>query len=137
MLVSAPVDQRYDVTGAEVLQIRGTVVDDALHHPQVVVRFSGPRRAELYRWAKPGKHLSVDGMLEVKSWMAAGQQHLALLIEAQSLFPLSDADSVVDPSKAGIYAIEGRAGKVKAVEQPSTLAGRVEKLRDFLASTDA
>ena len=82
MLISHPPEQRFDADGAELMQLRGRVVDLRTTHPQVVVRFGGQRRAELFRWAKPSKHLMVEGSLEVKTWSAGGRQRVVLLIDA-------------------------------------------------------
>ena len=134
LLVDGEPEQRFDVHGNEILQVRGHVIDSNRKHPQVVVRFSGQRRAELCRWAKPNKHLGVDGFLEVKHWLNAGTPRVALLIEALALFPLDDVD--LDLSKAGIYAIRGRVG-APVIERPATKQGRVEKMRQLLDLADA
>lgn len=137
ILLSAGADQRFDADGHEILQLRGTVVDDNIHHPPVVVRFRGQRQAELYRWAKPYKHLSVEGNLEVKTWSGRdGRQQVALLVEATNIFPLSDAE----PAKLGIYATpQTRSSKPVS---PRTAAGldtrkqQIDMLRNMLARDD-
>jgi hypothetical protein len=109
MLITHAAEQRFDADGADVLQIRGTVVDTACKHPQVVVRFGGLRRAELTRWAAVGKHLSVEGKLEVKTWAKDGLGHVALLIDAQNLFPLgSELEEGENPERVGVYAVPGQ-----------------------------
>jgi hypothetical protein len=130
MIISAEAEQRFDANGAEVLQLRGAVVDDAVHHPPLVVRFRGQRRAELYRWAKANKHLSVEGSLEVKTWSGRdGRQHIALLVEAANIFPLSDAE----PAKAGIYSTAVTGGGSSAPVRPrSTKAQQMDMLRNML-----
>jgi hypothetical protein len=130
LLVSRPPEQRYDASGAEVLQIRGKVVDAERRHPQVVVRFGGQRRAELYRWAKLGKHLSVDGYLEVKTWLdqSSGRQLVALLVEAVNIVPLGDIAD--DLSRAGIYAV-GRPSEPRPRKRLSK-GERAERLRKEL-----
>lgn len=128
MLVAVEPDQRFDAHGNEILQLRGYVVDSTRAHPGLVVRFSGQRRAELYRWAKPNKHLGVDGFLEVKHWLAAGNPRVTLLVEAVSIFPLGDVE--IEPSKSGIYAVRGRTGA--PVASPTTKQERVEQMRQLL-----
>jgi hypothetical protein len=131
MIISADAEQRFDANGAEVLQLRGAVVDDVVHHPPVVVRFRGQRRAELYRWAKPNKHLSVEGSLEVKTWSRNGRQHTALLVEATNIFPLSDAE----PARAGIYSTAVEAPKTP-VRPRSTKAQQMDMLRRLVDRDD-
>jgi hypothetical protein len=134
MLIGAPPDQRFDMDGNEILQIRGHVIDSSKAHPELVVRFAGQQRAELYRWAQPNKHLGVDGFLEVKHWLAAGgKPRVALLVEAVSIFPLEDVD--IEPSRAGIYAVRGRTGAPIAPQ--TTKQGRVEQMRRLLDRADA
>jgi len=109
--VSHAAEARFDANGADVLQIRGVVVDEGRKHPQVVVRFGGLRRAELTRWAAVGKHLSVEGKLEIKTWRTNdGLGHVALLVEAQNLFPLHEPGAEVDEdlSRIGVYATPGQ-----------------------------
>src|SRR5262252_1601541 len=92
MIVTHEAEQRFDVNGVELLQIRGSVVDTRRQQPEVVVRFAGQQRAQLQRWCKPGKHLSVIGLLEIKSWTApkaVQQQRTALLVEASDIHPLN------------------------------------------------
>ena len=140
LLIEAPPEQRFDVHGTEVLQIRGHVVDGRQAHPEVIVRFSGQRRAELYRWCKPDAHLHVDGFLQVKHWLHQGRPRVALLVEAINLSPLDDVD--VDRSRAGIYAVRGRAGAVAARAAPANAGpaakeARARKVRDLLDLADA
>ena len=134
MLVSALPAVRYDVNGNEILQVRGHVIDASKAHPELVVRFSGQRRAELYRWAKPDKHLGVDGFLEIKQWMSVGKSRVALLVEAVSVFPLGDIEP--DLSRVGIYAVRGRVGA--PVEQPRTSKeDRAAQMRRLLDKADS
>lgn len=131
MLLSAGAEQRFDSSGAEVLQLRGSVVDDSVRHPPLVVRFRGQRRAELYRWAKPNKHLSVEGSLEVKTWASRdGRQRVALLVEAANIFPLTDTE----PTKLGIYATAAASGAPPARRQ--TRQQQTDMLRRMLARDD-
>lgn len=129
MLVAAEPDQRFDQHGNEILQLRGYVIDSSKAHPGLVVRFSGQRRAELYRWAKPNKHLGVDGFLDVKHWLDKGKPRVTLLVEAVSIFPLGDVD--IEPSKSGIYAVRGRTGAPVAVPR-ATKEERVEQMRRLM-----
>jgi hypothetical protein len=132
MIISADAEQRFDANGVEVLQLRGAVVDDVIHHPPLVVRFRGQRRAELYRWAKANKHLTVEGSLEVKTWSGRdGRQHIALLVEAANIFPLSDAE----PAKAGIYST-ALAGPSTPVRPRSTKAQQMDMLRRMMDRDD-
>jgi hypothetical protein len=132
MIISADAEQRFDTSGVEVLQLRGAVVDDAVRHPPLVVRFRGQRRAELYRWAKAKKHLSVEGSLEVKTWTGRdGHQHTALLVEATNIFPLSD----VEPSKVGVYSTASQASSTP-VRPRSTKAQQMDMLRKMLGRDD-
>ena len=132
MIISADAEQRFDANGVEVLQLRGAVVDDVVRHPPLVVRFRGQRRAELYRWAKPKKHLSVEGSLEVKTWSGRnGRQHIALLVEAVNIFPLSDAE----PSKVGVYSTASAASGAP-VRPRSTKAQQMDMLRKMLDRDD-
>lgn len=133
MIISADADQRYDADGREVLQLRGAVVDDAIRHPPLVVRFRGQRRAELFRWAKQGKHLSVEGSLEVKTWSRDGHQHTALLVEATNIFPLTDTD--VEPSRVGIYTTNREASS-KPVRPRAAKAQQMDMLRKMLDRDD-
>jgi hypothetical protein len=140
LLIEGPPEQRFDVHGNEVLQVRGHVVDASAAHPEVVVRFSGQRRAELYRWCKPdagpaAKHLHVDGFVQVKHWMSQGRPRVALLVEAINLSPLDDVD--VDRSRAGIYAVRGRSGALAAKAPPASKEARAKKVRDMLDLADA
>jgi hypothetical protein len=135
MLVAAEPEQRFDVHGSEVLQLRGYVIDARRAHPGIVVRFSGQRRAELYRWAKPDKHLGVDGFLEIKHWMHAGKPRVTLLVEAVSIFPLGEVD--IEPSRSGIYAVRGRTGVIAAKAPPANKEERAKKARELLDLADA
>lgn len=132
MIISADAEQRFDANGAEVLQLRGAVVDDVVRHPPLVVRFRGQRRAELYRWAKANKHLSVEGSLEVKTWSGRdGRQHIALLVEAANIFPLTDAE----PARAGVYTTAS-AGSSAPVRPRSTKAQQMDMLRRLVDRDD-
>jgi hypothetical protein len=131
LLVSHAPEQRFDTNGTEVLQLRGRVMDATSSHPQVVVRFAGQRRSELYRWAAPGKHLSVDGQLEVKTWHASDDhQHVALLIEALNIYPLSEPEP--DLRRVGIYALPGHRGASLEPGPSLSKAQRAEQLRRAL-----
>jgi hypothetical protein len=137
MLISHPPEQRFDSNGAELLQVRGQVLDRLPGtYPELVVRFGGQRRNELYKWARHGKHLGVDGFLQVKHWTSNGRPRVALLIDAQNLFPLGDLEQ--DLSKAGIYNAKGRtpAGATSA-PAPTTKASRADKMRELLERADA
>jgi len=113
MIVMHEAEQRFDQNGVELLQIRGSVVDARHQQPEVVVRFAGQQRAQLQRWCKPGKHLSVIGLLEIKSWTAPkGIQRMALLVEASDIHPLNP--DVVNHSREGVYAALGRTAQVDA-----------------------
>jgi hypothetical protein len=132
MHVSHEPDQRFDVNGNELLQIRGRVVDSDHVQPEVVVRFAGQQQAQLYRWARPGKHLSVVGKLEVKTWVdSAGRQQLALLIEARDIHPLGLAPEEVDHSREGVYAVMGRtSSELKPRASKADQVNRMRKLLD-------
>jgi len=134
LLIEGSPEQRFDVHGSEVLQVRGHVVDGRQAHPEVVVRFSGPRRAELYRWCAADKHLFVDGFVQVKHWLHQGRPRVALLVEAINLSPLDDV--VVDPSRAGIYAVRGRTGAIAAPAPPANKEARARKARELLELAD-
>lgn len=137
LIVAGTPEERFDAAGAEVLQFRGAVVDGSIRHPPVVVRFRGQRRAELFRWAKAGKHLSVEGLLEVKSWSSAdGKPHLALLVEAANIFPLSDVE-VVDHSKVGISGPLPLERGAATRPAPADKAASAEMMRRLLDRTDA
>ena len=135
LLVDRTPEQRYDQHGVEVLELHGHVVDSKHAHPLTVVRFSGQRRVELYRWAKPGKHLAIDGYLQVKHFRTRGVPRVALLIEGININPLDDVE--VDLSRAGIYAVRGRVGKVAPRAAPMSKAERAEKARTLLDLADA
>jgi hypothetical protein len=135
LLIEGLPEQRFDVHGNEVLQLRGHVVDGSVAHPEVVVRFSGQRRAELYRWCRANKHLSVDGFLQVKHWLSQGRPRVALLVEAINISPLDDVD--VDRSRAGIYAVRGRTGAIAAKAAPANRDERAKKARELLDLADA
>jgi hypothetical protein len=139
LLIGEPPEQRFDVVGNEVLQLRGHVVDSWLAHPEVVVRFSGQRRAELYRWASLNKHLAVDGYLQVKHWQHNGRPRVALLVEAINISPLNDVelDQDHDLSRAGIYAVRGRTGAIAAKAPPVSKEARAKKARELLDMADA
>jgi hypothetical protein len=135
LLVEGLPEQRFDVHGNEILQLRGHVVDGSAAHPEVVVRFSGQRRAELYRWCRANKHLSVDGFLQIKHWSSQGRPRVALLVEAINVFPLDDVD--VDLSRAGIYAVRGRTGAIAAgPASPANKEDRAKKARELLDLAD-
>ena len=137
MLISHPPEQRFDPNGAELLQVRGRVLDRApAAYPELVVRFGGQRRNELYKWAKHGKHLLVDGFLQVKHWSDNGRSRVALLIDAQNLHPLGDLEQ--DLSKVGIYNAKGRTPEGAASKPaPVGKAARADKMRELLDRADA
>lgn len=135
LLIGGPPEQRFDVYGNEVLQLRGQVVDGRQAHPEVVVRFDGQRRAELYRWARLNKHLAIDGFLQVKHWQHQGRPRVALLVEAINVTPLDDVE--VDLSRAGIYATRGRTGALAAPAPPVSKEARAKKARELLDLADA
>lgn len=135
LIVSHPPEQRFDALGAELLQIRGKVVDELHDHPEVAVRFSGQRRGDLYRWAKPGKHLGVDGFLEVKVWQPNGRPRLALLVDAVSIFPLLDLAN--DLSKAGLFNPRARPSADVSAAPVSSKAERAALLRKELEGAGA
>jgi len=132
LLIAQPTRQRFDSNGRDVLEVRGTVVDSAHRHPEVVVRFAGQRQNELYRWAVVGQHLSVDGYLEVKHWLANGQPRVTLLVEAVNIFPLSDP--VPDLRRIGIYATPSAPSEGVTVTSLDKTA-RENRLRTMLAET--
>lgn len=123
-------DQRFDVNGVELIQIRGRVIDSDHIQPEVVVRFAGQQRAQLYRWCKPGKHISVVGQLEIKSWKTPSGHRLALLVEARDIHPLNPEE--VDHSREGVYAPAGRASR-----QLKPRATKAEKIRQMTELLDA
>ena len=132
MRVSHPPEERFDQNGTALLQLRGSVIDGQTRHPQVVVRFKGQHRAELYRWAAPDKHLSVDGHLEVKTWASNGVGHVALLIEALNIYPLGELEP--DLGKIGVYALPGvsststrRAPRRSKTERAETLRRELDE----------
>lgn len=129
MSVTHAPDQRFDVNGVELLQIRGQVIDSDHVQPEVVVRFDGQQQAQLYRWAQPGKHLSVVGQLEIKSWSTPTGTRIALLVTARDLHPLNP--EVVDHSRAGIHAVAGRSARdLKARESKEERRKRMTELLD-------
>ena len=139
MIVTHEPEQRFDEHGAELLQVRGTVVDSARRHPMVVVRFDGKQRAELFHWAKPGKHLAVEGYLKVESWTTVDSKiRIAYLVEARDIFPLNPDER--DLSRVGITTREspGRARRAPArdddrVHLTPKGADRADMLRQMLA----
>lgn len=139
MLISHPPEQRFDPTGAELLQVRGSVLDRgvgaATAYPEVVVRFGGPRRQELFKWARHGKHLSVDGfLLEIRALING---RMAMLIDAQNIFPLPELNQAEDndPTKLGVYATHRTRGSAAAA--PRGKAARADKMRELLERADA
>ena len=137
MLISHPPEQRFDPNGAELLQVRGRVLDRApAAYPELVVRFGGQRRNELYKWAKHGKHLLVDGFLQVKHWQSDGRSRVALLIDAQDIFALGDLEQ--DLSKVGIHNAKGRTPEgAGSKPTPVDKATRADKMRELLERADA
>ncbi len=134
MIVSHDPEQRFDVNGVELVQFRGDVVGVGGPYPPVVVRFAGQQQAQLYRWAKPGKHMSVIGYLDVKLWTdRGGRSRTALLIEAKDVYPLNP--DVVDHSREGVYAPTGRAAKDPRAAP--TKAAQAEQLRKMLDLANA
>src|SRR5947209_3252980 len=89
MTVSHAPETRFDVDGNELLQVRGRAMDSRRAHPEVVVRYAGQHQAQLARWCAPGKHMSVIGLLEVKTWTNGSRPGLALLVEASDVLPLN------------------------------------------------
>jgi hypothetical protein len=111
MTISHAPESRFDVDGNELLQIRGHVADSRRTHPEVVVRFAGQHQAQLARWCAPGKHMSVVGLLEVKTWTRKdGGTGIALLVEASDIHPLNPDEP--DPSRSGVYAALGRTSRL-------------------------
>ena len=100
-----------------------------------MVRFSGQRRAELYRWARGNKHLAVDGYLQVKHWQSGGRPRVALLVEGINISPLDDVD--IDLSRAGVYAVRGRTGAIAPQAPPADKEARARKARELLERADA
>jgi hypothetical protein len=132
MLVSHEPEQRFDQNGVELLQVRGRVVDDRLTHPEVVIRFAGQHRAQLARWATPGKHLVVIGQLEVKSHTASnGAVRMFLLVEASDIHPLNPDE--VNHAREGVYAALGRTAQVDGKPRKMTRAERAETMRRMVA----
>lgn len=129
MNVTHAPEQRFDVNGNDVVQFRGNVVDAQVSHPQVVVRFGGQQQAQLYRWATPGKHMSVVGNLDVKLWTDRnGQWQMALLVEARDIHPLNP--DVVDHSHAGVHAVMGRTSS--ELKPRADMAQRAKRMREML-----
>jgi len=132
MIVSHDPEQRFDVNGIELVQFRGDVVGGP--YPPVVVRFAGQQQAQLYRWAKPGKHMSVIGYLDVKLWTdRGGRSRMALLIEAKDVYPLNP--DVIDHSREGVYATAGRVSK--DLRAALTKTAQAEQLRKMLDLANA
>lgn len=128
MIVTHEAEQRFDQNGVELLQIRGSVVDTRRLHPEVVVRFAGQQRAQLQRWCKPGKHLSVIGRLEIWSWTApAGKPRTALLVEASDIHPLNPDE--VNHSREGVYAALGRTAQVDVPPKGMTKKEQAARMR--------
>jgi len=113
MTVSHAPEARFDVNGNELLQIRGRVVDARVTQPEVVIRYAGQHQAQLARWCAPGKHMSVVGLLELKTWTTSNGVQAAYLVEASDVHPLNP--DVVDHSQAGVHAALGRTSKVAPV----------------------
>lgn len=137
MNITHPPEQRFDAHGGEVLQLRGQVLDrTAEEYPEIVVRFSGPRRAELWKWAKHGSHLSVDGfLLEVKAWQTSTGQRMAMLVDAQNIFPLSDLQQDLDLGKIGVYS--ERRSRAGAARAPRNKADQADRMRTLLDRADS
>jgi hypothetical protein len=111
MTVTHAPDARFDVDGNELLQIRGRAIDSARPvQPEVVVRYAGQHLSQLARWCVPGKHLSVVGLLELKTWMDGNTPRAAYLIEASDIHPLNP--EVTNHSQAGVHAALGRTSKM-------------------------
>ena len=137
LIVSHDAAQRFDADGRETLEFRGHVVDDGGAHPQVVVRFRGRQQDELYRWAQPGKHVLVQGALELKQWTTAdGKQHAAYLVHAENVHPLRQAN--INPSHSGVYAALGKTVRNPAAPPRGgrlTRAQRAEQMRLLMETT--
>jgi len=126
MTVTHAPDARFDVDGNELLQIRGKVVDSRRAQPAMVVRYAGQHQAQLARWCAVGKHLSVIGLLEVKTWAeGTGGVRTAYLVEASDVLPLNPDET--NHSQAGVHAALGRTSKVAAGPAPK------KSLREQLA----
>lgn len=110
MTVSHAPETRFDVNGNELLQIRGRVIDARIAQPEVVVRYAGQHQVQLARWCAPGKHMSVVGLLELKTWTTGKGVQAAYLVEASDVHPLNPEQ--VDHSQAGVHAALGRTSKV-------------------------
>jgi hypothetical protein len=112
MTVTHAPEARFDVDGNELLQIRGRVADSRIPQPEVVVRYAGQHLAQLARWCEPGKHLSVVGLLELKTWGSPknGGINAAYLVEASDIHPLNP--EVTNHSQAGVHAALGRTSKM-------------------------
>lgn len=137
LVISHDAAQRFDADGRETLEFRGHVVDD-LPHPQVVVRFKGRHQDELYRWAQPGKHVLVQGVLELKQWTTPdGKQHAAYLVHADNVHPLRQAN--IDPSRSGVYAALGKTTSNPAAPPRGgrlTRAQRAEQMRLLMETSN-
>lgn len=135
LIVSHVPEQRFDANGIELLQFRGKVADARQRHPDVVVRFSGKRRNQLYRWCTPGKHMAVAGQLEVKTYTAnSGATRVILLVEASDIHPLNPDE--VDHAREGVYAALGRTAKVASSARTTTSEQRAASVRRMLEMDD-
>lgn len=134
LIVSHAPEQRFDANGVELLQFRGKVADMRQRHPEAVVRFSGRQRDQLYRWCAVGKHMSVVGQLEVKTYTANdGVLRIILLIEASDIHPLNPDE--VDHAREGVYAALGRTARV-APPLRTTRQQREASVRRMLETDD-
>jgi len=134
LIVSHPPEQRFDANGVELLQVRGKVADMRQRHPEVVVRFSGKQRHQLYKWCTPGKHMSVVGQLDIQTYVTkAGAARIILLVEASDIHPLNPDE--VDHAREGVYAALGRTAKV-APPVRTTREQREASVRRMLESDD-
>lgn len=134
ILCSEAAKERFDASGTSLLQFRGTIQDTTIEHPECVVRFSGQRQSELKRWAAPGKHLSVDGYMEVKVWTdkKSGMHRVSLLVMATSVFPLRA--EVTDLSKIGVYSRSSHPTSSPTVAKPAQAP--LQLLRAAMANDD-
>lgn len=128
LIISRDAERRFDADGNDVLQLRGSVVDAHIKHPECIVRFRGQQRAQVERWARPGQHLVVVGFLEVKTWPINGRTAVALLVEARDIHPLTPAEP--DNSRAGV---RGQPGRARSGAKPAgELAERATLMRKML-----